>query len=433
MSALLRGRLIRASAAAVVGAVAGLVIFELTRIGGRGLYITAGAVAGMAGLLVIQIYHRSARLIEVKVSVPQLSELTFVVDDESRSVAGHLFVETVTRVSTQPLKDDEGLTREALTSLYGLFATTRDILKSSRPSVPAPGGLTVEHLAITMLNQELRPFLSKWHPRLRTFEQAQPDATEVAWPEHAACRAELREMQARIHGYAMGFARLAGIRHPEQPEIYQYDAFLSYTWEPDAPLVAAVRDSLHRLARPWYRLRALRVFLDESSLPANSALDPAIEEALAASRYLIVFLSPQAAASRWVTQEIRYWLTHKSVDSLRLVLTDGTLVWDDSAGDFDLKRSPALPPILLGAYRHRPLYTDLSWAREEDQQDLRNDRFRRIIVKLAAPLHDRLPDELEGEDVRQHRRTRRMAAATVTVLAVLAASTAVAAGSRSWT
>jgi hypothetical protein len=75
------------SAAAVVGALAGLVIFELTRIGGRGLYITAGAVAGMAGIVVIRIYHRSARLTEVKVSVPQLSELTFVVNNESRNVA----------------------------------------------------------------------------------------------------------------------------------------------------------------------------------------------------------------------------------------------------------------------------------------------------------------------------------------------------------
>jgi hypothetical protein len=202
-------------AAAVVGALAGLVIFELTRIGGRGLYITAGAVAGMAGIVVIQIYNRSARLTEVKVSVPQLSELTFVVNNESRNVAWQLFVETVTRVSTQPLDDDEGLTREALTSLYGLFATTRDTLKSSRPSVPVPGGRTVEHLAITMLNQELRPFLSKWHPRLREFEQARPDATETDWPENAACRAELREAQRRIHAYAMGFAKLAGVREPE--------------------------------------------------------------------------------------------------------------------------------------------------------------------------------------------------------------------------
>ena len=29
----------------------------------------------------------------------------------------------------------------------------------------------MEHLAVTMLNWELRPFLSKWHPRLQRFEQ----------------------------------------------------------------------------------------------------------------------------------------------------------------------------------------------------------------------------------------------------------------------
>ncbi|NUO97553.1 MAG: hypothetical protein HOV96_33490 [Nonomuraea sp.] len=213
--ALTRGRVVRVVAAAVVGALAGLVIFELTSIGGRGLFVAAGAVAGIAGVLLIQIYSRSARLTEVKVTVPQLSELTFVVNNESRNVAWKLFVETVTRVSTQPLVEEEGLTREALTSLYGLFATTRDTLKSSRPSVAAPGGQTVEHLAITMLNQELRPFLSKWHPRLREFEQTRPGAPESEWLANGDCRAELREVQRRVHGYALGFAKLAGVRDPE--------------------------------------------------------------------------------------------------------------------------------------------------------------------------------------------------------------------------
>ncbi|MEV4804295.1 hypothetical protein AB0K18_30190 [Nonomuraea sp. NPDC049421] len=209
------GRIVRVVAAAVVGALAGLVIFELTSIGGRGLYIAAGAVAGMAGVVVIQIYSRSARLTEVKLSLPQVSELTFVVNNESRDVAWKLFVETTTRVSTQPLDDDQGLTREALSSLYGLFATVRDTLKASRPSVSAPGGQTVEQLAIAMLNKELRPFLSKWHPRLREFEQAHPEAPEPEWPDNAACRAELRTVQRRIHDYAMGFGELAGVRDPE--------------------------------------------------------------------------------------------------------------------------------------------------------------------------------------------------------------------------
>lgn len=206
-----------------------------------------------------------------------------------------------------------------------------------------------------------------------------------------------------------------------------FDAFLSYTRNPDAPLATAVRDGLHRLARPWYRLRAMRVFRDESSLAASPGLGPSIERALLASRYLVVFASPQAAASSWVRKEIRFWLDHKSPETVILVVTGGELAWDESCGDFDEERSSALPPILRGVFRHAPLHVDLRWARDEARLDLRNPRFRRNIVQLAAAVHGREPDEMDGDDVRQHRRTRRVAAAAVTALSLLAVSTTVAA------
>jgi hypothetical protein len=38
--------------------------------------------------------------------------------------------------------------------------------------------------------------------------------------------------------------------------------------------------------------------------------------------------SPSAAASLWVRQEIRWWLTHRSAETLFIGWTDGTLVWD---------------------------------------------------------------------------------------------------------
>jgi hypothetical protein len=199
----------------VVGVVTGLVVFGITRVTGRNLYIIAGGVAGAAAVLALQLYRRTAQLTEVKITVPQVSELTFVVNNEARQVAWKLYVETVTRVSTQALADDEGLLREALTSLHGLFATTREMLKASRPSVPVPGGQTVEHLAVTMLNHELRPFLSKWHPRLREFENANPLGPESSWPDNKACRNELRDVQTHLLGFALGFARLAGVRNAE--------------------------------------------------------------------------------------------------------------------------------------------------------------------------------------------------------------------------
>lgn len=144
-------------------------------------------------------------------TVPQLSELRFVVTKDTKKVAWKLFVETVTRVSTQPLADGTGLLREAMTSLYGLFQVVRDTLKETLPSPVQGRAPTVEQLAITMLNLELRPFLSRWHPELRQWEQANPGADEAGWPAGAACRRELAQVQSRIRGYAVGYARLAGV------------------------------------------------------------------------------------------------------------------------------------------------------------------------------------------------------------------------------
>ncbi|MEU5863356.1 MULTISPECIES: hypothetical protein [unclassified Nonomuraea] len=213
--AIMQVRWVRLLASALVGAVVGLAIFEMTEAGGRWIFVVTGAVAGMAAVIMVQFYARTARLTEVKVTVPQLSELTFLVNNESRQVAWHLFVETVTRVSVQSLDDEEGLVREAMNSLYGLFATTRDALKTSRPSAPVPGGQTVEYFAISMLNKELRPFLSKWHPLLTAWERAHPSEPESAWPGDQECRAHLRLLQSAISAYAEGFGHLAGIRDPQ--------------------------------------------------------------------------------------------------------------------------------------------------------------------------------------------------------------------------
>jgi hypothetical protein len=199
-------------AAGAVGAGAGALVFAVSQLAGRNLYIVIGAAAGIAAVLVLQFFWRTAQLSEVKITVPQISELTFVVNNDARQVAWKLYVETVTRVATQSLADTDGYLREALTSLHGLFGVTRDTLKASRPSVPAPGSQTVEYLAVTMLNHQLRPLLSKWHPRLREFEKAHPDSSESDWSDNLACRAALRQVQDQLVQFALGFANLAGVR-----------------------------------------------------------------------------------------------------------------------------------------------------------------------------------------------------------------------------
>ena len=63
---------------------------------------------------------------------------TWEPNDAERLAAWELYVELITRVAVVPLPAGEGLLREALTSLYTLFAATRDILRRHGPGIAEP-------------------------------------------------------------------------------------------------------------------------------------------------------------------------------------------------------------------------------------------------------------------------------------------------------
>src|SRR3954468_24345168 len=116
-------------------------------------------------------------------------------------------------------------------------------------------------------------------------------------------------------------------RRPSGATGDDYAAFISYSRAVDGKLAPALQAGLHGFARPWFRLRALRVFQDDASLSANPGLWSSIEQALQRSEFFILLASPQAADSPWVEREAAYWLQHKSPATFLIVLTDGTLAW----------------------------------------------------------------------------------------------------------
>ena len=208
----------------------------------------------------------------------------------------------------------------------------------------------------------------------------------------------------------------------------RYDAFISYSHSADGQLAPALQAGLQRLARPWYRRRALRVFRDETGLAVNPHLWDSIAGAMAESRYFVLLASPDAAASRWVNLEIEQWLATHSVETVLPVLTEGTLVWNPDLGDFDPAESTALPTALAGAFVDEPRHLDVRWGRDETHLDLRHSRFRAQVATLAAPMHGIARDDLEGEDVRLHRRALRLAWGGAAALVLLTVGALLAAG-----
>ncbi len=207
------------------------------------------------------------------------------------------------------------------------------------------------------------------------------------------------------------------------------DAFISYSHAADARLAPALEHGLERLARPWNRLRAVSVFRDQTDLSLTPHLWSTIRSALDEARWFVLLACPESAASQYVNREVAHFVGRAGTERVLVVLTGGELAWDRSAGDF-ATASTAVPPALRGRFADEPLWLDLRWARDVDDLSLRLSRFRAAVSQVAAPIRGLAPDELEGEDVRLHRRARRLAqgaVAALAALAVVAASAAVVA------
>jgi hypothetical protein len=205
-------RFVRLAGGMLAGAFIGFILLAVFRLSGVAQFVAAGALIGLFVTAIVDRDYKGTQLSQVQLSIPQFSSMTFVVNAEYRRVAWKLFVETSTRISTQPLESEQGFLREALNSLHGIFATTRELLKAMEPS-PEDTDTTVEMFAFDMLNKELRPFLSKWHPQLQAFEEQNPGKEDSQWEKNQECRKELEDLRKRLLTYTKGFGELAGVSH----------------------------------------------------------------------------------------------------------------------------------------------------------------------------------------------------------------------------
>ncbi len=194
---------------------------------------------------------------------------------------------------------------------------------------------------------------------------------------------------------------------------------MSYSHAADGKLAPALQTALHQFTKPWYRLRAMRVFRDKTSLAMTPELWPSIQGALSESEYFLLLASPQAAQSPWVQKEVDWWLDHRTAQTLFLVLTEGEAVWDASAGDFNWTKTNALPAVLEGKFKDEPLYVDLRWAKLVANLSLRHSQFRPAVLDISSTLLGRPKDELDGEDVQQHRRFRTITRLVIVALTLL--------------
>jgi WD40 repeat protein len=200
----------------------------------------------------------------------------------------------------------------------------------------------------------------------------------------------------------------------------KYDAFVSYSHAGEEKIAQRLQEGVERFAKPWYRTRSLRLFLDKNSLTASPGLWSSIEEALTESRWLVLIASKRAGRSPWVEREIRWWLENRSAKTLIIAVADGQLVWDRDRNDFDPAASSALPPVLQGALDDEPLWVPIVGEKPSDEE------LRSAIIDVAAPLKGISKERLVAAAEQERRRTMRWVLGVVAGLSVLLVAAIVA-------
>jgi len=159
---------------------------------------------------------KKVKATKLSVGLPfDLGHLDFEPDETQQRAAWELYVELTTRIAVQSLGADEGLMREALSSLYDIFGATREILREAGPAV-AQGPNSFGPVAIEVLNKGLRPFMTKWHPLLMVHEAKRPSDVsardhERAWEHAAEFRKALAKVQEQMLIYAEALGQIAGV------------------------------------------------------------------------------------------------------------------------------------------------------------------------------------------------------------------------------
>ena len=128
-------------------------------------------------------------------------EAEFTPNDVDKAAAWDLYVELLTRITTQQLNFDHGDEKTALDSIYSIFSITRNILKHHGRNC-----INFTKISIVVLNQIIRPFTAKWHKI----------SVEQGFRDHDICnkfRNELSQLQIQLKKYNKALADIADVEN----------------------------------------------------------------------------------------------------------------------------------------------------------------------------------------------------------------------------
>jgi hypothetical protein len=126
-------------------------------------------------------------------------EMEWSPSEPDKNAAWELYIELLTRITTQKLDSNHGDEQTALNSVFSLFEITRKIIKNNGKDC-----IEFTKIAVIILNQKIRPFTAKWH-KISIENQFQDEDICLDF------RKDLVKLQSTLAIYTQMLAEMAGV------------------------------------------------------------------------------------------------------------------------------------------------------------------------------------------------------------------------------
>jgi hypothetical protein len=137
-------------------------------------------------------------------------KITFKPNDTDRQIAYSIWVELSTRKIGLPIDIEDDVISEIYDSWFAFFSVTRELIKDIPVSkVRGDSTSKIISLSVEVLNEGLRPHLTKWQARFRHWYDRQlnkaddidPQAVQKKFPAYDALTADMLEVNTRLIKY----------------------------------------------------------------------------------------------------------------------------------------------------------------------------------------------------------------------------------------
>lgn len=192
--------------------------FTVTKDWSVSLHLTPLPIAAVIGVSVILWlvfrWFAARRLTDFEIDGAELGfgdhKISFKPNDTDRQIAYSIWVELSTRKIGLPIDIEDDVIAEVYDSWYAFFGVTRELVKDI-PVSKVRGDSTgkIIELSIEVLNEGLRPHLTKWQARFRHWYEGQmdkkvdvsPQEMQKKFPDYNALCEELLAVNKRLIAY----------------------------------------------------------------------------------------------------------------------------------------------------------------------------------------------------------------------------------------